>query len=79
MWRDNGEMESYMYYAVKPEHFACGESWDWTGGRNGGRSKTNVWHEVVTYLQVNDVGAPHLAAFAPDTSAARCCKLTVSP
>jgi hypothetical protein len=48
MWRDDGALESYMYYPGKTD--VCGDSWLWN------RAAGSSWNFVKMYVRMNDVG-----------------------
>jgi hypothetical protein len=49
MWRENGALESYMYYPNKTS--ICGDSWLWNAAAG------STWNFVKMYVRMNDVGA----------------------
>lgn len=63
MWRDDGALESYMYYPGKTD--VCGDSWLWN------RAAGSSWNFVKMYVRMNDVGVLLFSARMSILSACR--------
>lgn len=62
MWRDGGEMESYMYYPYHSRDTkSCGVSWGWERDDGELRVKDGEWVDITMYVKINTPGAPFLA------------------
>jgi hypothetical protein len=58
MWRDNGELESYMYYPFRlgDAEGDCGVSWTWEQGGGNTKIEDDTWVPVTMYVKVNTPG-----------------------
>eukprot|EP00892_Ulva_mutabilis_P001975 jgi/Ulvmu1/11779/UM008_0193.1 len=51
MWREGGDLMSYMYYAGMDGSLSCGEDWHWGKTANSGG-----WMDVEMYVKLNTPG-----------------------
>lgn len=56
MWREGGDLMSYMYYAGMDSSLSCGEDWRWDK-----TASTGGWMDVEMYVKVNTPGLPQLS------------------
>jgi hypothetical protein len=52
MWRDDGQLVSYMYYPGHNSPSGCGEDWKW-----GFQIQDDKMYTVHMYMKVNDPGS----------------------
>lgn len=58
MWRDDGEMESYMYYPYhERDTKSCGVSWGWERDNRELKVASGEWVDISMYVKVNTPGA----------------------
>ena len=72
MWRVDGALENYIYYAGEEDTSKCGDSWLW------GASASSAWQHVKVYMRMNDLGA-HVSIMLHSATAfpARCATLAI--